>query len=106
MRRNSNVWMVGSPLDNAIANSQPLYVKPTYQGDHPYAGMLCRAVGGTRGRPTVQMYGVGERVVSLDVDKIHLKRARLPAGVIDLEARGRPLAAAYLRSIEIIQQHT
>jgi hypothetical protein len=104
IRRNSSVRLFGSPLDNAICTGEPLYVKSASAGATPeraqYGGMLCRAVGGTRGRPLVQFYGLGPRQVRLELDKAHLRRALLESGA-DLEAVGAPLAAAYLDSIAI-----
>ena len=45
----------GSPLDLAMASREPLRVKETYVEHAHVAGMLCRAVGGTRGRPEVRI---------------------------------------------------
>ena len=52
----------GSPLDLAMAQREPLRVKATYAERPQVAGMLCRAAGGTRGRPQVELLGISERV--------------------------------------------
>jgi hypothetical protein len=87
-RRNSSVRRMGSPLDVAMVNGEPLRIKSTCpQPEH--AGLLVRAVGGTRGRPQVELIGAPEGAAAgFEIDKRHLQRARLPASA-DADNEGR-----------------
>lgn len=69
-----------SPLDAAMVNGEILRIKPSY-GERPeHAGLLCRAIGGTRGRPTVAILGAPDGSSAFEIDKRHLTRARLATG--------------------------
>ena len=77
-----------SPLDTAMVNGEILRIKPTYCAIDPaYAGLLCRAVGGTRGRPTVEILGAPEGT-AFEIDKKYLTRAQLETGA-DAELEGQ-----------------
>ena len=87
------------PLDAAIASGELLQLRPSIREQEPLcAGMYCRAVGGTCGRPQVRLLGLsGDRVVCLSVERGQLERACLPPEAdehaIAVEAAARYAAA-------------
>ena len=88
-----------SPLERALATGEVLRIKPS----HPEAALrdcLCVGVGGTRGRPVCRILGLGDLNCEIELDKQHIRRARLrdaeEAHLEDMAARS---AQRYLATL-------